>query len=138
MDAIKVFLVDDDSIFCFLFQKLLDQHSNKSIELIVFHDGYSAAEYFRKNKSNPLTYPDILFIDINMPLMNGWELLETIYNEDLFKSKNVMRYIISSSISNADKHHRNKASDYIEFITKPISNKDLFSIIDNITLNNKS
>src|SRR5690606_40834144 len=77
-DTLRITLVDDDSIFCFLFRKFLEKYHNKNTELSIFPDGYTAAEFFRKNKANKETYPQVLFIDINMPLMNGWELMTSI------------------------------------------------------------
>ena len=129
-DTIKVALVDDDSIFCFLFKKYMENYPNKKIELKIFSDGIIAAEYFRNNANNASSYPQFLFIDINMPLMNGWELMKTIREEKLFPEKTVRIYIISSSICITDRQNRKDEYQYIEYLTKPINSKTLFDVLD--------
>lgn len=131
-DTLRITLVDDDSIFCFLFRKFLEKYHNKNIELSIFPDGYTAAEFFRKNKANKETYPQVLFIDINMPLMNGWELMTSIKEENLFEDQEVSLYIISSSICKSDRYKSNDGHQYIEYLTKPISHQTLFQVLDSV------
>ena len=130
MNNLRITLVDDDSIFCFLFKKLIEQYPNLSIDLEIFPDGYSAAESLRNNKGIPQNQPQLLFIDINMPLMNGWELLETIYKEELLDNEQVKMYIISSSISKADLDHSKIGIPPISYLTKPITFSTLFREIE--------
>ncbi|WP_313190685.1 response regulator [Sphingobacterium sp.] len=131
-ETLRITLVDDDSIFCFLFKKFLEKYDKKQIELSVFPDGYTAAEFFRKNKSNKESYPHVLFIDINMPLMNGWELMTSIKEENLFEDQEVSIYIISSSICKSDRYKTNNGHQYIEYLTKPISHQTLFQVLDSL------
>jgi len=130
MDTLRITLVDDDSIFCFLFKNILEQYPRKKISLEVYPEGHSALEAFRKTKSDMEKYPHLLFIDINMPLLNGWELLDTIHKEDLFELRVVNTYIISSSISNVDRESAIRESKKMNFLSKPINSEDLFRILD--------
>jgi len=129
----KVMLVDDDPIFTFLFQKLLEQYPDVDLEFENFPDGYNAVEFFRENKNNKISYPEVLFIDINMPLMNGWELIKAINEENLFGNEKVKMYIISSSISKADFNNSKQQINSIEYLTKPISHQQLFNALNKTT-----
>jgi CheY-like chemotaxis protein len=129
----KVMLVDDDPIFTFLFQKLLEQYPDANLEFENFPDGFNAVEFFRENKNNKISYPEVLFIDINMPLMNGWELIKAINEENLFGKEKVKMYIITSSISKADLNNSKQQINSIEYLTKPISHQELFSALNKTT-----
>ena len=90
-------------------------------------------EFFRENKNNKISYPEVLFIDINMPLMNGWELIKAINEENLFGKEKVKMYIITSSISKADLNNSKQQINSIEYLTKPISHQELFSALNKTT-----
>ena len=67
-----VLLVDDDEISNFVTEKHIDR-SNLVDHLEIKTNGQEAAEYLSNCKN---TYPDLVLLDINMPLMSGFELLD--------------------------------------------------------------
>ena len=129
MKLLKIVLVDDDPIFTLLFQRILEQYPDGPVEFEKFPDGYNAVEFFRENKNSPDSYPNILFIDINMPLMNGWELIKTINEEKLFGSKKIKIYVVTSSISKIDLENSNLQIDPIGYLIKPISHQKIFEVL---------
>ena len=64
-------LVDDDDVFVFLTTRLLEKH--KLVDLIkIFDNGYDALVFIMENLGNLEALPDIILLDLNMPIMDGW------------------------------------------------------------------
>ena len=75
--------------------------------------------------------PDIILLDINMPVMDGWEFMEEIKMIKSKISKKIIIYIVSSSIAIEDKNKSKTFADIIGYIPKPISVDDLLTIVAN-------
>ena len=125
-------IVDDDKIFHMMAVRLM-QLTNVSDRFLTFINGREAIEYLEKNKNQEAQLPDILFLDINMPIVDGWMFLEKydgIYQQ---LSKEVKIYMVSSSIDPRDTD-RAKANSHIrDYISKPVSKEhlsEIFSIPD--------
>jgi CheY-like chemotaxis protein len=107
-------IVDDDEI-CLM----LHRHF---IETTNFHDAPQSFSTAQKALDFLESLPDhsvpvLLFLDINMPVMNGWDLLNMLDQDD-FK-KEVYVVIVSSSVNVADKEKAFSFSRVIEFVEKP-------------------
>ena len=72
----KLLLVEDDEIFTFLLKKALKKVDFPSIT-DVFINGLAALEYLKKTYSLKENY--VIFLDLNMPVMNGWQFLKELY-----------------------------------------------------------
>lgn len=134
----KIVLVDDDPIFTFIFTTFVEQYKDCTIQLDKLSNGQEALTYMHKQLSMREKLPDLLFVDINMPVMNGWELLDAIKKELSQHLKHIPIYILTSSIAIQD---RKKWEDYgfvNGYITKPLRKEDLFFLIDNHRLDTKS
>ena len=108
-------LIDDDKITNILTKKILLKF-NPEIKVEVFSDPIKSIEYLEKLKSDNWEYP-VIFLDINMPQMTGWQFLEQIANLNM----NPTVYILTSSI---DKNDITKARTYKNvkaFLTKPLT-----------------
>lgn len=116
MSKQQVFIVDDDPIAIMILKKLIAKSNFHSAPLS-FENGKLALDYFQNSYSSEDQY--IVFLDINMPVMNGWEFLKAI--ETFAASDNTVVYLVTSSTDEAD---RNQAQLYplvAEFLSKPIS-----------------
>ncbi|MBP7283955.1 MAG: response regulator [Leptospiraceae bacterium] len=110
-----IMLIDDDKITNILTKKILLKF-NPEIKVEVFSDPIKSIEYLEKLKSDNWEYP-VIFLDINMPQMTGWQFLEQIANLNM----NPTVYILTSSI---DKNDITKARTYKNvkaFLTKPLT-----------------
>ncbi len=114
-------LVDDDEINNFISVKLIKK-TLLNTEICTCLNGKFAIDQLIEIKSNdPDQLPDYILLDINMPIMNGWEFLDEYIKQDIEMSGKVKIYIISSSVFNND---INKAKSYSlvkDFISKPLS-----------------
>lgn len=120
MDKIKeVWIVDDDHIFR-LFLKTILVKSEEFETINAFENGLLAINELKSRiKSNTMP-PSIIFLDINMPILNGWEFMEA-YAEikDAVKSK-LEIYISSSSIDKYDLDKAKNDGNIKDFLTKPL------------------
>jgi len=124
-------LVDDDEIFVFLTSKML-VHS-KLVDLIkIFDNGYDALVFLKENLGNIDALPDIILLDLSMPIMDGWEFLEEYVKINPLIGKKITIYICSSSISPADVIRAKTINEVSDFIIKPITKDKLVELIKNL------
>ncbi|MGL2966405.1 response regulator [Flavobacterium sp. XGLA_31] len=123
-----VFVVDDDKIFHFIIKKLLAS-SNIDVTPAFFENGLQAIEGIKNKLQNGETPPDLILLDINMPVLDGWQFLEEfkILKEQI--QKEIAIYIISSSDNTVD---IDRAKDFEEEVTdyylKPVTVEAIRSI----------
>ncbi|MFD1771680.1 response regulator [Sphingobacterium suaedae] len=127
MKKIHVTVVDDNAIFRTLIQYMLQHFDDATVQVTLLEDGAEAMEHFQKHGAIDIDIPHILFLDIDMPFMTGWEFLDVMEGESVLKQTEI--YILSSSISTADEQ-RSKNYGYIrDYLRKPIDKQDLFAIL---------
>lgn len=124
-----VSIIDDDEFFQFSTKKTLEL-SNKVGQILQFHDGEEAIQYFLENKAEPEKIPDLVFLDLNMPYMDGWQFLDKfIVNE--FNKEIITIYICTSSTSKFDFE---KVANYPllkGYLIKPITKADFLEKLEN-------
>jgi CheY-like chemotaxis protein len=126
-----IWVVDDDPIYQTIINKLI-QKSDAFSAHSSFTNGKEAITTLNKTlleDNNNL--PDIILLDINMPVMDGWEFMEEIKMIKSKINKQIIIYIVSSSIAIEDRNKSKTFSDIIGYIPKPISVNDLISIVSN-------
>ena len=127
----KVYLIDDDDIYVFLTRKTILKVL-QDVDVEVFSDGLQAINHLKKVKQFPELLPDVIFLDLNMPVMDGWEFLKEY--EDIYPSfarKNEL-YIVSSSISPHELERSKNISVVSEFIIKPLVKEKFLEILESL------
>lgn len=124
-------LIDDDDIYQFTFTRGLK--SNKvAKKILVFSDGEEARDFMRDNVANTEVLPDVIFLDINMPVMDGWEFLEEFVKLKTKVQKKITIYMVSSSVDPADVERAKAISDVSDYLIKPVGESQLTQIIENL------
>lgn len=124
-------LVDDDDVFVFLTTKMLEQ--SKLVELIkIFDNGYDALVFLKENMDNVEVLPDVILLDLSMPIMDGWQFLEEYVKIHPVIGKKITIYICSSSISPDDINRAKAINEVSDFIIKPMTKDKLMEMIKNL------
>ncbi|MBA4276151.1 response regulator [Flavobacterium sp.] len=125
-----IWVVDDDVIYQTIINKLIKKSGVFSAHSS-FMNGKEALNTLKSTIGEIDLLPDIILLDINMPVMDGWEFMEEIKMIKSKISKKIIIYIVSSSIAIEDKNKSKTFADIIGYIPKPISVDDLLSIVAN-------
>ena len=122
--TLTFFLVDDDIDDVSLFQEMLTE-VDPSIKFTHANDGQEALDQLLSKS----TKPDLIFLDLNMPRMDGKQCLKLIKQAELLKEIPVIMYTTSSRSQDIEETMLHGA---VCFITKPSSIRELESILTSI------
>ena len=111
----KVLVVDDDRIILFLHQIII-KDSGLSNNPVSFENGLDALNYLKDELRNQNA---IIFLDLNMPVMNGWELLDALNEPEYLDHISVI--LVTSSIDPKDREKAKKYPMVKQFVEKPMS-----------------
>ena len=116
-----VMLVDDNDTYNFINRRILEQKQfAKAIE--VQSSGIGALSYLEEHQSSPNKLPDIIFLDIKMPLMNGHEFLFKLERiSERINNKKCKVVMLSSSGDEDDVNQSRQYPSVINFIQKPLT-----------------
>ena len=123
----QVLLIDDDQVYLFAATKTIEA-TGLAGTVEVCTNGLDALEYLNRIIVSSGKLPDIIFIDINMPVMDGWEFLEEYKTLSARINNNIRIYILSSSVDKNDIMRSKDYSSVIEYVVKPVY-KEKFSEI---------
>jgi CheY-like chemotaxis protein len=124
-------LVDDDDTFIFITKKVIEKNSDIK-EIKTFSNGLDALNFLKENINDAYKLPEIIFLDLSMPIMDGWQFLDGFVNIPSPNAKKIIIYICSSSISPYDVDRAKKISAVKDYIVKPITKDKLIEIIHNL------
>ena len=123
LKPIKVMLVDDQKMANFITRKLIEV-TGFSTEVV----DYTVPQEALLDLSN--TNPDLIFLDLNMPEVNGWQFLEVLTE----KQNQTQVVIVTSSTSKHDKEKAQKYAQVIDFIEKPLTKNTILSLKSKLDL----
>ena len=114
-----IMCIDDDPITLMLFKKVV-QKASFAKEIIYNYNGQEAITFI-DNIKNEDTKPELLFLDLNMPVMGGWEFLDLFNNSNYYHSNKTKVIILTSTIDPEDIKKSKTYPNVIEFLSKPIT-----------------
>ncbi|MFC6999226.1 response regulator [Rufibacter roseus] len=124
----KVFLIDDDEIHNFLCESVIRNHQFAS-SVSSFLWAEEALEALTKiTEQDPAGFPEIIFLDINMPGMDGWEFIEEYKKLPNELTQNCLLFVLSSAVDKNDITHARNLSEVSDFFSKPLTT-DILNII---------
>jgi CheY-like chemotaxis protein len=124
----QIMLVDDDPNDNYFHQREIKKVIT-DITIIEKSSGLDALDYLQSNRRNSEMLPDLIFLDINMPAIDGWEFLEAYDKLDQEIKKGVIIIMLSTSGNPDDILKATKYSSVSDYITKPLTKEIMESII---------
>ena len=125
-----VLLVDDDEIANFIHQSFLEEVKIAD-QIVTAQNGLEALQLIQEGKINTDEKPTLVLLDINMPVMNGYEFLDAFRDLDPEK-KQLFKIVVLSSSNNTtdvDKAYQKGAIDYLN---KPLEKAKVNALVDRI------
>lgn len=131
-----VLLVDDDSSCNFLHKRLLKK-TNRVEQIEVAKDGLEAINFLKsiqlkqqEQEASCPDCPDMIFLDINMPRMNGWQFLDAYKELAKQKKKHIVVIMLTSSLNPDDKARADEYDEVAELNYKLLSQNKLNEILN--------
>lgn len=126
---INLLVIDDDDINIFIIKKIVEK-TGLDINMVSKGNGQQAIDYIKESFLDLEQFPNLMLIDINMPIMNGWEFVEAYQMLNIEQS--VDMYILSSSIYENDIEKTKSYESVKGFISKPLSIERLKELVYSI------
>jgi len=125
----KLFVVDDDGIFHYILKTQI--RKNNLFEATYIDDSALFEQYLTDFLERPEETPDVIFLDLNMKGLNGWDMLKITERFYPLFSKHVNVYITTGSVDPEDRTRALQYSFVQDFVSKPVSN----SFIEEVSAN---
>ncbi|MEZ4773703.1 MAG: response regulator [Bacteroidia bacterium] len=123
-----ILLIDDNPDDNFYHKRVIKK-TNCCNNIVAIESALEALDFIKAKPEHPETHPDLIFLDINMPGMNGWEFLEE-YNKLEINLQSRVVVVMLTTSQNPDDRNKAKALNIIsEFETKPLENESLERIL---------
>ena len=121
----QILCIDDDPITLMLCKKVIIKCAFSN-EIITAQNGEEALSYFNNiktanNQNKVIQHPQLVFLDLNMPVMGGWEFLDYFSRSEFSEFHNVKVVVLSSTIDPEDLQNAKKYPMVIDFLSKPIT-----------------
>jgi CheY-like chemotaxis protein len=126
----RVWIADDDELVHMLIKRIVSK-GNFDVEIESFFDGKAISDQLLRIKDRVELLPDLVILDINMPMYDGWYMIEEFVKLNPEVKEKVKVYICSSSIAPFDKEKADSCKDIADFIEKPLT-IDKFQLLVNL------
>lgn len=122
-------IIDDDPIFVFGVKKIMEL-IDFCDSLMVFRNGREALNNLKAIISNKDKLPDVILLDLNMPILDGWQFLEEFIQIPC--EKKIIIYIVSSSIDPEDVLRAKSFEGVSDYIVKPVTVAKLKKVLSEL------
>lgn len=121
-------IVDDDETSQYILTRAI-KSSRAAENILVFQDGKPALNFLVEHLEQEDRLPDIIFLDINMPIMNGWKFLEGFATLRPKLKKKIAIYIVTSSSHSYDLERAKHVNEVADYLVKPVRQELVEDII---------
>ncbi|MEC7754878.1 MULTISPECIES: response regulator [Roseivirga] len=123
-----IMLIDDDEATNFVHKMVISQ-IDCAKEVVEAHNGQEAIDYL-KERAGKQPQPELIFLDINMPVMDGWEFLEEYEKLDEDQKGGMVVVMLTTSLNPHDREMATKMGVIHDFMNKPLTKGMLAELID--------
>lgn len=125
-----IMLVDDNDADNFIHRMIIEASNCTELVVEVFN-GAQALAYLKEHQ-NTEKYPDLIFLDINMPLMDGWEFIDAYEAENLEDTAPAIIVMLTTSLNPDDAKRAKSRRPITDFCNKPLDAMKLDSILNEL------
>lgn len=127
-----VCLIDDDNIYQYTARVMLES-TGLTKQIKSFYNGREAISFFEDPQNNDEgSLPDVIFLDINMPVMNGWEFLEEYTKIQPRLPKPIVVYVVSSSVDSTDMQKSRSYQSVTDYLVKPVNRGKYMELMESL------
>lgn len=116
----NILLVDDDEATNFIHRMVIKQ-SDCAENIVIKENGIDALNYLKSEINGKHPRPDLIFLDINMPAMDGWEFLDEYKALPKYQQANTVIVMLTTSLNPEDREKANNIPEISDFISKPLT-----------------
>ncbi|WP_347375028.1 response regulator [Aequorivita sp. Q41] len=124
----SICVIDDDKIYQYTVSKIL-KANELAKNILVFSDGEEALDFFIENQNAKENLPDIILLDINMPIMDGFQFMDEYVKLKPNIEKDIEIFMVSSSVDASDVELSNRITEISDYIVKPIKSDEVISLV---------
>jgi CheY-like chemotaxis protein len=124
-------VIDDDNIYQFAIRLTIRQ-MELAQNVITFSNGELARDFFLENLFSEEALPDVILLDINMPVMDGWGFLDWFTEQQNKLPKAIPVFMVSSSIDWRDMEKAKGYPSVIDYLSKPLTEGNLYDIVSRV------
>jgi len=119
-----VAIIDDDRVFQKItWMKITRKHYARKV--LMFSDGEQAMRFISDNANKPEELPDVILLDLNMPVMDGWDFMDAFVKLRPNIGKKITIFVATSSVNPEDQRRAIEVSAVSDYVIKPISDASL-------------
>ena len=122
-------VIDDSKLDCFIAEKII-RNTGRSETIKSFLQAGEAIEYIKNAPASDDGLKTILLVDIQMPVMNGFEFVENFDRLPKEKREDYIIYVLSSSINENDLNRVRYHTSVKQFLNKPLTSNTLSALLD--------
>lgn len=123
----RILLIDDNEADNFLHERVI-RKANCAEHIIAKESAIEALAYLQSAENGVFPQPDLIFLDINMPGMNGWEFLEEYDKLDKMQKARIVLVMLTTSLNQRDEEKSKEDTNIDNFMHKPLTNEMLVGV----------
>ena len=129
MSKLLISIIDDDELYKYALRRMLRKLEINDLGIIEFSNGVEAIDFYNRRIMEGGELPDVIFLDINMPLMDGFQFMIEYKGLKDKLDKIAEIYMCSSSINPNDVQNAEEIEEITEYITKPFKFEKIHEIL---------
>jgi len=135
MEKIKNLLLIEDNDITILITKKMVEQTGLVENIVIAKNGKDGYDYLTYCLDNKRSFPEVILLDIMMPIWDGWTFLEKTKEIQLLEKLNI--YLYTSSVSDEDKHEASRYGLQDRYLVKPIEINVIEQIVAEVRIHKK-
>jgi len=125
----SLFVIDDDAMYRYIAESAI-KSAGLPLQISVFPNGREAIDALERNIDSEENLPDLILLDLMMPIMDGWAFLN--YYEQLKPrlGKQIVIYIVTTSNNTVDLDRAKQISDVTGYVIKPMTHQKFVDLVE--------